>query len=75
MITRFPDRGVLRVCYEAGPTGYDLARMLIRWGVSCDVIAPSLIPKAASDKVKTDLLTELPGPGPTVERALAGWSG
>jgi transposase len=54
LITRFPDRGALRVCYEAGPTGYDLARMLIRWGVSCDVIAPSLIPKAASDKVKTD---------------------
>ncbi len=45
---------MLRVCYEAGPTGYDLARMLTRWGVSCDVIAPSLVPKAAGDKVKTD---------------------
>jgi transposase len=54
LMNRFPDRGALRVCYEAGPTGYDLARMLIRWGVSCDVIAPSLIPKAAGDKVKTD---------------------
>lgn len=54
LIGRFPDRGALRVCYEAGPTGYDLARMLRGWGVSCDVIAPSLIPKAAGDKVKTD---------------------
>jgi transposase len=54
LIGRFPDRSSLRVCYEAGPTGYDLARMLIRWGVSCDVIAPSLVPKAAGDKVKTD---------------------
>jgi transposase len=54
LIDRFPDRTALRVCYEAGPTGYDLARLLRRWGVSCDVIAPSLIPKAAGDKVKTD---------------------
>lgn len=54
LVNRFPDRRALRVCYEAGPTGYDLARMLIRWGVSCDVIAPSLVPKAAGDKVKTD---------------------
>lgn len=54
LIGRFPDRAALRVCYEAGPTGYDLARLLQRWGVSCDVIAPSLIPKAAGDKVKTD---------------------
>jgi transposase len=54
LVGRFGDRAALRVCYEAGPTGYDLARTLIGWGVSCDVIAPSLIPKAAGDKVKTD---------------------
>jgi transposase len=54
LVSRFPDRRTLRVCYEAGPTGYDLARMLHRWGVACDVIAPSLVPKAAGDKVKTD---------------------
>ena len=54
LISRFPDRTALRVCYEAGPTGYDLARLLLRWGVSCDVIAPSLVPRAAGDKVKTD---------------------
>src|SRR5215213_6889034 len=51
---RFPEPGRLRVCYEAGPTGYELARLLHRQGVACQVIAPSLIPRAAGDKVKTD---------------------
>ena len=32
-------------CYEAGPTGYDLQRLLTSMGVRCDVVAPSLIPK------------------------------
>ncbi len=41
-------------CYEAGPTGYDLARLLKSLGVRCEIIAPSMIPKAAGDKVKTD---------------------
>lgn len=44
----------LRVCYEAGPTGYELQRLLASVGVSCEVIAPSLIPKAPGDRVKTD---------------------
>jgi transposase len=47
-------RAKLRVCYEAGPTGYGLARQLGEMGISCAVIAPSLIPKAPGDKVKTD---------------------
>ena len=51
---RFAEPGRLRVCYEAGPTGYELARLLHRQGVACQVIAPSLIPRAAGDKVKTD---------------------
>jgi transposase len=42
------------VCYEAGPGGYQLARLLIGLGVACDVIAPSLIPIRAGDRVKTD---------------------
>ena len=54
LIGRFPDRRLLRVCYEAGPTGYDLARLLGSMGVRCEVIAPSMIPKAPGDKVKTD---------------------
>jgi hypothetical protein len=54
LIGRFDDPSRLRVCYEAGPTGYDLARDLRRMGVACEVIAPSLIPKAPGDRVKTD---------------------
>jgi transposase len=44
----------LAVCYEAGPGGFDLYRLLIRLGVACDVVAPSLIPVSAGDRVKTD---------------------
>lgn len=54
LIGRFPDRRRLRVCYEAGPTGYGLYRLLTSMGVACEVIAPALIPKAAADRVKTD---------------------
>jgi transposase len=41
-------------CYEAGPTGYDLYRLLTSMKVRCDVVAPSLIPKGRGDRVKTD---------------------
>lgn len=44
----------LKVCYEAGPTGYALYRQLTKLGVECEVIAPSLIPKKPGDRVKTD---------------------
>ena len=44
----------LAVAYEAGPCGYDLFRLLSRIGVACDVIAPSLVPVRAGDRVKTD---------------------
>jgi transposase len=44
----------LRVCYEAGPTGYVLYWQLTQLGVACEVIAPSLIPTKAVDRVKTD---------------------
>jgi transposase len=44
----------LRVAYEAGPTGYALHRQLAKMGIDCLVAAPSLIPKRAGDKVKTD---------------------
>ncbi|HXJ63260.1 MAG TPA: IS110 family transposase [Actinomycetota bacterium] len=54
LIARFPEPHDLRVCYEAGPTGYDLQRLLTSLGVPCDVVAPSLIPKAPGDRVKTD---------------------
>ena len=44
----------LRVCYEAGPTGYTLYWQLAALGIQCAVIAPSLIPTKAGDRVKTD---------------------
>ena len=44
----------LRVCYEAGPTGFALYWQLAELGVECEVIAPTLIPKKAGDRIKTD---------------------
>jgi len=44
----------LRVCYEAGPTGYVLYWQLTELGVHCDVVAPSLVPVKAGARVKTD---------------------
>ena len=61
-IRGFPERGVLRTCYEAGPCGYELFRLLTSLKVPCQVIAPSLIPLAPGVRVKTDLLTELLAP-------------
>lgn len=40
--------------YEAGPCGYWLYRYLIRRGLTCSVVAPSLIPRKPGDRVKTD---------------------
>jgi transposase len=54
LIGRFGDRRMLSVCYEAGPGGYELYRLLTSMGVACEVVAPSLIPKGSSDRVKTD---------------------
>lgn len=44
----------IRACYEAGPTGYVLYWQLTQLGVACEVIAPSLVPMRAGDRVKTD---------------------
>lgn len=44
----------LKACYEAGPTGYVLYWQLTQMGVACEVIAPSLVPTKAGDRVKTD---------------------
>jgi transposase len=44
----------LRACYEAGPTGYVLYWQLSQLGVKCEVIAPTLVPVKAGDRVKTD---------------------
>jgi transposase len=44
----------LKACYEAGPTGYVLYWQLAELGVACEVIAPTLVPMKAGDRVKTD---------------------
>lgn len=44
----------LRLVYEAGPCGFVLCRHLRGQGLHCDVVAPSLVPRKASDRVKTD---------------------
>ena len=46
--------GLTRVAYEAGPTGYGLARALHAAGIGCVVAAPGKIERPAQDKVKTD---------------------
>jgi transposase len=46
--------GPVRVCYEAGPTGYVLYWQLTGLGLACDVVAPTLVPVKAGDQVKTD---------------------
>jgi transposase len=44
----------VRVTYEAGPTGFGLARFLIAAGVPCLVAAPSKLQRPSGDRVKTD---------------------
>ena len=44
----------LRVCYEAGPTGYVVYWQLTALEVACQVVAPTLVPVKAGDRVKTD---------------------
>jgi len=46
--------GPVRATYEAGPTGFALARQLEAVGVDCLVCAPGLIPRGPTDRVKTD---------------------
>jgi transposase len=54
MMSKLEPVGTLKCCYEAGPTGYVLYWQLTQLGVACEVIAPSLIPTKAGDRVKTD---------------------
>ncbi len=41
-------------CYEAGPTGYGLHRLIRSLGHECVVVAPSLIPRKPGDRVKDE---------------------
>ena len=44
----------LKVCYEAGPTGYGLQRSLAKSKVDCIVVAPALVPRKQGQRIKTD---------------------
>jgi transposase len=54
LLERYGPPGEVMVVYEAGPTGYGLYRELRKRGYHCQVIAPSLIPKRAGVRIKTD---------------------
>ena len=44
----------LRVCYEAGPTGFGWQRFLAEKDIDCMLVAPSLVPVQTGSRVKTD---------------------
>jgi len=46
--------GPVAVAYEAGPTGFGLARALNAAGIRCEVVAPSKLQRPSGDRVKTD---------------------
>lgn len=46
--------GSVAVAYEAGPTGFGLARSLAAAGIRCEVVAPSKLQRPSGDRVKTD---------------------
>ena len=47
--------GPVAVAYEAGPTGFGLARWLNAEGIRCEVVAPSKLHRPSGDRVKTDV--------------------
>ena len=63
LVGRLGDPRWLRACYDACPTGFELARLLARLHVRCEVIAPSLIPRPRRTRSR-----------PTVGTA-GGWPG
>lgn len=54
VVKQLAKEGEVRACYEAGPCGYSVRRLLVSLGVHCDVIAPAMIPRKPGDRVKTD---------------------
>jgi transposase len=80
--------GPVRVFFEAGPCGYALQRQMTTSRVSCDVVAPALIPRKPGERVKTNrrdarklvelgragLLTAVQPPTPATRRC-AIWRG
>lgn len=54
LVKKLNEGGAWTACYEAGPTGYGLYWQLTKLGIPCVVIAPTLVPTKAGDRVKTD---------------------
>lgn len=54
LVKRLRRLGRVRCCYEAGPTGYRLQRVLSEAGIECVVVAPSLVPSTTGERIKTD---------------------
>lgn len=54
MAKRLSKHGELDFCYEASCCGYGIHRQLIALGHRCIVVAPSLIPRKAGERIKTD---------------------
>jgi transposase len=54
LVMKLDAGGAWTACYEAGPTGYALYWQLAKLGRACEVIAPTLVPMKAGDRVKTD---------------------
>ena len=54
LFSRLKKEGPVAACYEAGSCGYEVYRLLSSLDISCDVIAPGLIPVRVGDRVKTD---------------------
>lgn len=54
LIERLKREGPVKVCYEAGVSGYDLYHQITRLGASCQVIAPALTPRRPGQRIKTD---------------------
>ena len=44
----------IKICYEAGPCGYAVKRILDKNGFKCEIVAPSLIPTKSGNRIKTD---------------------
>lgn len=59
--------GPVAVAYEAGPTGYGLARAVRAAGVRCEVVAPSKLSRLAGDRVKTNRRPGRDAPGQVAE--------
>lgn len=84
-LKKIEELGTISCCYEAGFCGYSLYHFIDSLGYKCRVIAPSLIPKRAGDKVKNDrrdakklatllradLLTSVSVPSPETEEVRA----